>query len=316
MALDDLGRLTAIAARQHGVVSVAQAAEVGIDRRRLNRLRAAGLLVRLQPDAFAMAAPPPGRWQAVWAAVLQLGPPSTASHESSLHAHGVTHVPFAPAVSVAPGGPHSGHGIRIHRVCDLLPSHVTEVDGLPVTTLERSVVDVASVLSRRWLEDLVDRLTIRDRRTSIGALARTLRQVNRRGRLHVGRLEVVLDARMPGEPAPRSKLERDADLLLARSLILPAPLCEHPLPGRAPGPGLVDRAWPEAGLIFEIDGRRWHSREADMAHDRARDRAAAAAGWLTLRVLDEEVHSVGEAVLVDIEQTYLSRIGRFAPTLP
>lgn len=316
MALDDLGLLMAIAARQHGVVSVAQAAEVGIDRRRLNRLRAAGLLVRLQPDVFAVAAPAPGRWQAVWAAVLQVGPPSIASHESSLFAHGVSHVPFVPAVSVAPGGPHSGHGIRIHRVCDLLPSHLTQVDGLPVTTLERSVIDVASVLSRRWLEDLVDRLTIRERRTSIGALARTLRQVNRRGRRHVGRLDVVLDARLPGEPAPRSALERDADLLLARSSLLPAPVCEYPLPGRGPGPGLVDRAWPEARLIFEIDGRRWHSREADMAKDRARDRAAAAAGWLTLRVLDEEVNSVGEAVLADIEQTYLSRLNRFAVSLP
>jgi hypothetical protein len=143
--------------------------------------------------------------------------------------------------------------------------------------------------------------------TSVGALHRVLRQVNRRGRRGVGRIAEVLERRRPGDPTPRSHLERLADRLLAGSG-LPTPLHEHPLPGAAPGTGLVDRAWPDALLILEVDGRPWHAREAAMARDRARDRTAAGAGWLTLRVLDEEVVGVPELVRSDVVATYRTRV--------
>lgn len=47
-----------------------------------------------------------------------------------------------------------------------------------------------------------------------------------------------------------------------------------------------------------------------MARDRRRDRMAAAQGWLTLRVLDEEVEHMGEDVIRELEAAYRSRLGR------
>jgi very-short-patch-repair endonuclease len=73
-------------------------------------------------------------------------------------------------------------------------------------------------------------------------------------------------------------------------------------------PGFVDRCWPEAKLILEIDGRRWHARERDMAKDRARDREAARLGWQTVRVLDEEVGDCLGAVVDDMVTIYAERL--------
>lgn len=120
----------------------------------------------------------------------------------------------------------------------------------------------------------------------------------------------MLDARASGPSTPRSLLERAADDLLATTT-LPLAEREYPLPGllgRAGADvGFVDRAWPDVKLIVEIDGRRWHAREADMAKDRRRDRQAAAAGWQTLRVLGEEVADVSDAVVQEITDAHRAR---------
>jgi hypothetical protein len=120
-----------------------------------------------------------------------------------------------------------------------------------------------------------------------------------------------------GAAQPRSLLERSADELLALTGLPPAER-EYPLPsllaerGAAPE-GFVDRAWPEVKLIVEIDGRPWHARERAMARDRHRDRRAAAAGWQTLRILDEEVDDVPDEVAADIVDAYTARRTLFLP---
>lgn len=107
-------------------------------------------------------------------------------------------------------------------------------------------------------EWLLDHLTVTTRRTSIGRIARVIRQINRRGRTGIWAFTSLLDARSDGEPTQRSHLERQADELLALTS-LPKPQREHPLPALLRTRSglierLVDRAWPEVGLILEIEG--------------------------------------------------------------
>lgn len=305
----DLAAISELASGQDGLVGIDQALELGLTRRQLDRARRDGLVERLHPGVLRLTAAPASRRQLVRGGVLQTSPHGRATHESALALRGVTHVPFSVVVTVPPAARHQHRGIRVHRHDDLADEHCAEVHGIPTTTVERAVVDVSCVLSTAHLEDLVDRLTITARRTSIGALQRTLRQVNRRGRAGIGRMVEVLDRRRPADPTPRSRLERLADDVLAGAG-LPRPQHEYPLPGTPPGAGMVDRAWPEALLILEVDGRPWHARERDMARDRARDRAAAGAGWVTLRVLDEEVVAVPDLVRADVVTTYRTRMGQ------
>lgn len=302
----ELQRLAVHASEHHGVASVRAAAEMGLDRRQLRRAEAAGIIEFVHPDVLRFRGAVLTPRMRIAAAVAQV-PGSTASHESALWLHGVARMPFVVAVTTSPAGRSSRWGIRIHRAGDLRAEHVTCIEGIEVTTLPRTVVDLASVFGRPRLAHLIDQLTIVERRTSVGAIAEVLDQVHRRGRAGIGVLAVLLDARSPGAVAPRSRLERRVDRLIATSRVLPTPVAERPLPSDELR-GLVDRAWPPARLILEIDGRAWHAREESMATDRARDRAAAAAGWLTLRVLDDEVARDPEGVLQDVEAAYLARV--------
>ena len=90
--------------------------------------------------------------------------------------------------------------------------------------------------------------------------------------------------------------------------VLPTPSREYPVPSMVPGAGFADRAWEDALLIVEIDGRTYHERRSAMRRDRERDRAAARMGWQTMRVLDEEVSDEPELVLDDIVTTYQRRL--------
>lgn len=306
IGMRDLHRLSSLATAQHGVISLEQAAELGVDARSIGRLIEAGLAQRLHPRVVALGGPPPTPQRAAHAAVLQV-PDSMASHESALMLRGVERVPFRVAVIVGQGRPNHYKDIRVHRFGDLLDHHHGLVDGIPCTTIERAVVDLGSMFSRARLNDLLDRIIIEDRSTTVGAISRVLREVHHQGRRRIGRLSSLLDDRRPGEPAPRSRLEDRADELLSRSTI-PSPLKEYPLPSEHDA-GFVDRVWTDARLILEIDGRTWHARERAMAKDRARDRAAARSGWQTCRVLDEELDGPSASwVLAELEAIYFRRL--------
>ena len=60
-------------------------------------------------------------------------------------------------------------------------------------------------------------------------------------------------------------------------------------------------------LIVEADGRRWHTRTADFARDRRRDRQAATRGWLTVRISWEELMSDPGGVAADLRAVYDQR---------
>jgi len=306
MSVHDLAQINSTALRQHGNFTLAQADEAGVPQRLVRAAVAEGLLRCPHPKVRRFAATPVSELSAIWASHLQVGPASTVSHEAALWLHGVDRVPFVVAVTIPAGVTHVHRGIRVHRLNDMVDEHRATVDGIPTTTIERAVVDVASVFSRKRLEFIVDWLTVTERLTTVGRLARTFRQVNRRGRSQIDALAQVIASRSPHEPAPRSSLERRFDGLL-QSSGLPIPLHEYPLPGSGAVHGLVDRCWPEVKLIVEIDGRAWHAREAAMAKDRARDRAAAAAGFLVVRFLDVEVRECPELVVADIVAIYQQR---------
>ena len=307
VATNDLQAITQVARLQSGVFTLEQAEQASISRRTVLQAARAGLLEQLHPGVYRFAGAPALPLGDLWAAHLYLPGDARLSHESALVLHGVRQVEHVVAATAGPSGNQRLRGIRVHRYCDLVEEHAAVVRRLRTTTLDRAVVDVASVFSKPRLGHLVDQITINERSTSIGRISRTLRQVNRRGRRNIRNLVEVLDARSPDGPAPRSRLEQRFDRLVTAAG-LPAPLKEHRVLSAHGHVGVVDRYWPEAGLIAEVDGRVWHSREAAMANDRARDRAAAAAGLLVMRFLDEEVDDCADLVVRDLVATYRSRL--------
>ena len=310
MRSQSLAQLIRLAEPTAGVFSAASAVDVGVSRKQLRGAERSGIIERIHPSVFWIGSGEAPRLARIQASVLAVGHDAVPSHESSLHLHGVRHVGFAVVVSAHPSAPHIFDGVRVHRVTDMSPQHLEVVDGVTTTTVERALVDLAGVVSSVHLEWLLDHVTVTTRRASIGKIARIVRQVNRRGRKGIVELTELLDRLAPRVGLERSLLERSADRLLASSS-LPSCESEYPLPSLLVNAGsrteFVDRAWPSVKLILEIDGRSWHARERDMAHDRRRDRQAAAAGWQTLRVLDEEVRDIADEVLADVTAAFVER---------
>jgi very-short-patch-repair endonuclease len=74
----------------------------------------------------------------------------------------------------------------------------------------------------------------------------------------------------------------------------------------------VDGCDPAAKLIVETDGRRWHTRIAQLKLDHDRDREAARAGYETLRFLHEDVVANLDATIAEILEVRDARLALFA----
>lgn len=315
MRNEDQARLAKLATAQHGVFHLSQADGVGVSRRKLRYAEQTGGLESVHPKVWRMPGSPRSVHQAVWGAVLQVGNGTidsrvVASHECSLRLRGIERVPFVLAVSTGTGGNQHHFGVRVHRFCDLSPDMIERIDGIPVTTVARAIVDLTSVFRRDRLDQLIDQLTIVERATTFGAVNRALRRSNRRGRTNIRMLQQLLDAR--DESTPMSMTEKLADELLVTT-DLPKPEHEYPLPGWELGDAFVDRAWPDAMLIVEIDGRSWHGRERDMQRDRERDRNAGRAGWYTARFIHSEVRDEPDVFLTDVVELHRRRSEQLSP---
>jgi len=176
---------------------------------------------------------------------------------------------------------------RIHQSTDLRPSHVEAIKGLPVTTVARTLFDLAAVAGEERLGRSMDDAHVSGlcRVADVQALYEELR---RRGKRGMKRLGELLALRGPGYVPPESVLERKL-LTALDDPRLPTPVRQYELPWRERAHERVDLAFLDQQIIVEGDGRRWHTRMDQMAADRRRDREALNHGWRPYRFVWEEI---------------------------
>lgn len=261
--------------RQHGVVSRRQLVELGLTPKAIEVRLAARRLVRLHGGVYAVGHGSLTR-QGEWlAAVLAAGPGAVLSHRGAAALHGLLpergrRVDVTSARRCA-----TTNWIEPHRVKALPAVDVTHRDRIPVTTVARTLVDLAGVVEAGELERAVneaDVLRALDVREVVAALARTH---GRRGPGHAA-LRAVL-AVHHGPVLLRSEQERRFRTLLHGHGLPPA---HHNLriDGRE-----VDACWPERRLVVELDSRRFHDTAAARHRDAEKQRALEAAGWTVVR---------------------------------
>ena len=171
-------------------------------------------------------------------------------------------------------------------------------------------MDLGAVCRVDRLREIVEQGLL-ERKFTATELACVLDRVRRRGKPGVATTEQVLDLVGPGVDLPHSELERLLDLAI-RLAGLPSPVHEFPLPTISGRRGFVDRCWPEARWIVEVDGRRWHGRHQQMRADADRSNEAAAFGYLTTRLLWEHLdHDIYGAARL-LRQIYNERVALFA----
>lgn len=289
-ALDE-DAIEELAAIQHGLIARHQISGDPFAERLVNSRLRTGRWREVGPGVYSFPAQRSTWMRSLWLEYLAAGPGSLVSHQSAGRLRGWEGMPPGISLIVARDRRHVGQGHRWHRLDDIDPTRdVTVHRGFRVTTTARTIVDLASLLRPERLYSVLEGAIV-EGEASVASVGAVLTRVRRRGKPGVRRLCDALDALGPGDAIARSTLEHALDDVIALTG-LPLPVHEHPLPSVQSLDGSVDRYFPEALLIVEADGRKWHERRRNMARDRERDLATARTGHQTLRLMWE--HLVGD----------------------
>jgi hypothetical protein len=264
-----------IAERQHGVISHRQLDALGVGRGSIHRRLQKRRLLRVRPGVYAVGHARltiRGRWMA---AVLSYG-------EDAFLAHGDAgaHWDLIPVkgsqihVTVPRRGVRRQRGIVVHETLHLPPAERAVRDNIPVTSVARTLLDLAESdpdrLPRAW--DTAARRRLLDLRAVEAACE------NGRGRRGLKKLVPLLEDRTRVIPDTRRELEaRFVDL--CRTFDLPPPSCNVLVEGY-----LVDAVWPAQRLVVELDSWEFHHDRGAFERDRERDASLQAAGYRVVRI--------------------------------
>jgi very-short-patch-repair endonuclease len=282
-------RLAALAARQHGVVSLAQLLELGLGLKGIAERVRTGRLHRIHRGVYALSPARP-RTEGYWlAAVLACGPGAVLSHRSAASLWQLR--PSAAAtidVTVpARSGRKKRRGIRVHRSGRLRREETVVRDGVPVTTVARTLLDLADVLPTQALKRAIDESEYRGRFDLTSLTAVVENNPGRRG------AKVLALAK---EPAQRTRTDLEDDFLaFCRRHGLPRPDVGIEIQGYE-----VDFAWADAHLIVETDGLAAHRTRRAFEDDRIRDRRTLRAGYHTIRLTDRALRHHQQEVARDL----------------
>jgi len=288
----DLDRsILRLAQIQHEVVSRGQLTRLGLSRDAVTHRLRSGRLHRVHHGIFAAGRPGLTVRGRQLAAVMAYGPKAVLSHRSAgalwellTTSQGLVDV-TVPGTSRRPQ-----KQIRIHRARELADEDLAVVDGIPVTSVARTLLDLAGVLNAGELVKAVEQAE-RSGRLDLAALGRLLGRSSR----HPGARKLRRILADYAEPMPvRSELERRfLELVLGAGL--PRPRVNTKVAGLE-----VDFFWPQWRLVVELDGRAYHSDPRSFERDRVRDARLQRHRCRVLRVTHKRMTGSAREVLADI----------------
>lgn len=271
-----------LAEQQHGVVARRQLLQRGMSAELIDGRLAAGSLIPVYEGVFAVGhtrITRRGRWMA---AVLATGPRSLLSHGSAAELWDIRRGRGWPEITRRSGG-SARPGVRVHQTRVLEQAEMTIEARIPVTSIERTLIDIAASLDTKQLEQAVvaaDR-TGRLRWQELDRLL--VRTPRRRG---VPRLRRVAHRVSPNAVDARSAPEVDF-LALCREAGLREPHVNVLL-----GPYLIDFLWPGERVVVETDSWAFHRDRLSFEEDRKRTLALTADGYevhrVTARMLESD----------------------------
>jgi hypothetical protein len=227
------------------------------------------------------------------AAVLACGEGAVLSHHSAArHLELVRVARWRTDVTVPRRNGLAQPAIAVHRVARLDPDDWALCEGIPTTTVARTLLDLASTVSA---SELTRAIEAAERRRSFDLVA-IQRLLARRPCVPGTRLlrSVLGDAVI--EPASRSELESIFHDIVGQAG-LPRPQANVLVEGFE-----VDAFWPDLKLIVEIDSFAYHRSRAAFERDRMRDVQLRLAGYTVLRFTDTQLTTDPNAVIAALRR--------------
>jgi len=292
-----------LAQRQHGVLTRAQARAAGLSDGDIRGRLKAGIWLRVYAGVYRVAGSRVTHDQAVLAASLAAGGKALASHATAAELHrlpggdGQLHITVIGRRILVPG-------VKVHVVTGLQVPDSAVKNGVPLTTVARTIIDLAQTLSFDRLEEVLDH-ALAARLVSLNVLQQRLEKTGTQGRRGAGLLAVLIGVRLDGSPRPRQRGER-LFLRIVQQYGLPTPEREveyHLSDGRTV---YVDFVFCEV-VGAEIDSYLHHSSLTDWAADRSRNNLLRAQGLTLLNVTEPQMRSDAGGVAAQFEEALISR---------
>ncbi len=222
------------------------------------------------------------------AAVRACGDEAVLSGRAAAHLHGLVKG-SAPAPEVTCPRTRRVRGVVTHEARRTHPQDVTVLRRIPVTSVARTLIDLAASLRTDALARACHEAGVRYGTTPADLQAVLKRRSNTPG---ARKLRRIISG---DEPATLSRLE--ARFL---ALVVEADL-PRPVMNRAVGKRRVDCRWPDASLTVELDGYRYHSSRHAWENDRRREREARARGDDFRRYSYGDVYEEPAAMLAELD---------------
>lgn len=279
-----------IAARQDNVIAREQLVAAGLGRGAIDHRVRLHWMQRIHQGVYLIGAAPPTAVARARAAHMACGVSAVVSHRSAACLYRLLpELGEEVDVTVVGRNPHRQEGIRIHRAADMAAEDVVTVRWMPVTSIARTICDLAATESRddvmHAFQEGLYRCAVTPR-----ALAAVLeREPKRKG-------APVIHALIDDPRMTRSQRERLL-LKLIDQAQLPRPLTNVRTQGIP-----VDVLWPAEKLIVEFDGWGAHGHRLAFEKDRKRDQILVAAGYRVIRVTDRQLLDEPLAVIARIAQ--------------
>jgi hypothetical protein len=270
-------RLAALAAKQFGVFDLTDAAGCGFGRGAIASRIKARRWLRVHPRVYAL-----GHAQLTIeghrpAAIRACGPGAVLSHEDAAAAWGMRPSTGTRFEVTVPGGARrqpDRRNIRVHSSTVLDAGHRTRLGPIPITTVARTLIDIAPRLTLRTLEDAISQADLRGRFDGHEVRAILAAHPTRAG---APLLRTVLDGlEGVGVPRTRSEMEiRFREFCDANGL--PQPAVNAIVDGDE-----VDFRWPGTNVIVETDSWSYHRMPRRREFDATKRLGLEAAGYRVL----------------------------------
>ena len=283
--------LAKLASRRYGVVALWQLLELGFSRDAVKRMIAGGRLHRVYRGVYAVghrALSPRGR---LLAAVYACGPRAVASHHAAAWMWEVRRLGAGRFHVTVPGRRKAPPGIVLHCVAELPEQDRAVIDGIPVTSLARTLVDEGALLTQQQLRRTFEE-TARRGQLDADAVARTCDRG--RGRKGVAKARVALRDYEPDPPKTRSEGEEDLRDF-CRGNGIPQPSFNAWVEGQ-----VVDAAWCDASgrviAVAEFDSYEYHRTRDAFERDRERSMVLEVARIPNVRITSRRIERDGRAL--------------------
>jgi hypothetical protein len=256
--------LAELAARSHGVVGREELRAAGITAAQVKGRVRAGSLLPLHRGVYGVGYRAASLEARYLAAVKAVGDEALLAGRAAGRLLGLLR--GSPPPEVITKGQRRPTGVVIHRAAGIRPTDATRWLGVPVTTVQRTIVDLAAVLEEDQLARAFHEADVRHHTTPDQVEAVLGRRHNWPGARKLRR--VIWGA----APVSLSRLE-SRFLECLRATGLPLPETNRRIDGR-----YVDCRWPRQRLTVELDSYRYHRSRHAFEQDREREREARARG--------------------------------------